>query len=245
LDPYFDREKPNTANDQRDFWQTSFVGLIIGILLIFMFLSLRGVELPKQLLSEQQAGKLCVQEDPFKEQGRCVVRKGLAHELEQNDPPDRYQKAMEWAVANIPAGERIFNTDWDDFPKIFFHNQKHVYISGLDPNYLFSRNPDLSKLFDEITTGKTDDPAPLIKEKFGATYVFSDNNHDDFYGKAMDSGWFDKVYEDNDSFILKIRDQKGVPPDEADESANDSGNDDAAGNVNNVEDEATPEIPAQ
>ena len=55
--------------------------------------------------------------------------------------------------ANVPAGERIFNTDWDDFPRLFYYDPTHAYISGLDPTYLLDKNADLSKLYERITTG--------------------------------------------------------------------------------------------
>jgi hypothetical protein len=71
-----------------------------------------------------------------------------------------------------------------------------------------------------------DDPGPIIRDKFGAHYIFSDQNgHDDLYFKAIDSGWFDKVYEDEDCFILKLRDTKGPVPTEAQEDGSDGGTD--------------------
>ena len=189
--------------EKRDFWKPASVGLLCLVLATWTYVNLFGINFPS----------------------RKIEYRGIAGEIAENDPPERYEEAMNWATENIPEGERIFNTDWDDFPKIFFHDQKHIYVSGLDPTYLHTRNPDLSKLYDEITTGKTDDPAPLIKEKFNASWVFSDTNHGDFYLKAMESGWFEKVYDGEDSFILKIRDQKGEPPPEA---KDDNDNDDAA-----------------
>jgi hypothetical protein len=203
LTPYFDKNVETPEDDKREIWKMAFVGLISGMLIIYMFFMMRGIDLPAQR----------------------IVYKGLALELAENDPPERFQKGAEWAAKNIPALDengkpvRIFNTDWDDFPKLFFHDTKHAYIAGLDPNYLFSRSPELWKYYEEITTGKHDDPAPIIKEKFGARYVFSDLHHDDFYAKIMESGWADKIYEDDDSMILKIRDEKGVPPSEGDAPA--------------------------
>jgi hypothetical protein len=69
-------------------------------------------------------------------------------------------------------------------------------------------------LYDRITLGEEKDPGPLIRDRFGARYVFSDNtnDHDEFYANAMESGWFDRVYEDEDCTILFVRDQKGAPP---------------------------------
>ncbi|MCA1557617.1 MAG: hypothetical protein LC731_03645, partial [Acidobacteria bacterium] len=39
-----------------------------------------------------------------------------------------YGKGMEWIRRNVPEGEVIFNTDWDDFPKMFFYDTHHTYI---------------------------------------------------------------------------------------------------------------------
>ncbi|HKQ54230.1 MAG TPA: hypothetical protein VJT74_17770, partial [Pyrinomonadaceae bacterium] len=120
--------------------------------------------------------------------------------IEGDAPPDRYAAAMAWLRENVPAGEKIFNTDWDDFPKMFYYDTKHAYISGLDPTYLLNmdgklrREPKLSDLYKKITLGEQEDPGPLIRDQFGARYVFSDNEHENFYVKAMDSGWFDQIH---------------------------------------------------
>ena len=113
--------------------------------------------------------------------------------------------------ANIPPGQLVFNTDWDDFPRLFYFDPTHYYVSGLDPSYLFEKNRDLSRLYDRITLGQQDDPGPLIRDRFGARYVFSDNGHHDFFEKARLSGWFDIVYEDTDCTIMYIRDEKIAP----------------------------------
>jgi hypothetical protein len=117
-------------------------------------------------------------------------------------PPDRYEASMTWIRENVPAGETVFNTDWDDFPKMFYYDTRHAYASGLDPTYLLDRDnrlkrdPKLAELYKKITLGEEEDPAPIIKAQYGARYVFSDNEdiHDNFYAKAMASGWFDQVH---------------------------------------------------
>ena len=152
-------------------------------------------------------------------------QEGLADTIANNDADSRYRRAMAWATGvdangkeNIPAGERIFNANWDDFPKLFFLNTKHSYVYGLDPNYLYSQNPELYKLLLDITGAKTDDPAPLIRERFGANYVFADaKENEEMIAKLLDSGWVDMVYEDDEARILKIRDVKGQPPQDATE----------------------------
>jgi len=148
---------------------------------------------------------------------------GLAETIAGNDTDDRYRRAMAWATGvdangkeNIPAGERIFNCNWDDFPKLFFLDTKHTYVYGLDPNYLYSKNPDLYVLLQDITNGKVTDAAPMIREKFGSNYIFADaKENEDMFAKLIESGWVDMAYEDDEARILKIRDVKGQPPKDA------------------------------
>src|SRR5690606_39522308 len=55
-----------------------------------------------------------------------------------------------------------------------FHNTRNSYVWGLDPNYLYSEDPDLFKLLQSIVDGKEENAGPIIKEKFGARFVFAD-----------------------------------------------------------------------
>jgi hypothetical protein len=139
-----------------------------------------------------------------------------SRDISESDPRDHYAKGAAWMRANIPPGERIFNTDWDDFPRLYYFDPTHFYASGLDPAYLQYKDAALSKLYDDITTGKEEDPGPLIRDRFGSRWIFSDNtsDHDAFFDNALRSGWFDKVYEDGDCSVLHIRDQKSEPPPE-------------------------------
>jgi hypothetical protein len=142
-------------------------------------------------------------------------------EIATTAPHGEYTKGIEWMRTHIPTGQVIFNTDWDDFPKLFYYDPTHAYVSGLDPTYLYDKDQALSRLYEDITLGRNKDPGPAIRDRFGARYVFTDNDdvHNDFYDAAMDSGWFDEVYTDKDCTVLYIRDQKGTPPpDEPDDS---------------------------
>lgn len=122
-----------------------------------------------------------------------------------------YKAGADWMRANIPPGQIVFNTNWSDFPRLFYFDETHYYVSGLDPNYLYDKDPELSRIYERITLGQETNPARLIRDRFGARYVFSDNKHDDFFQQARESGWFDIVYEDKDCVILYIRDEKLAP----------------------------------
>ena len=137
-----------------------------------------------------------------------VNLRASSEEIAQSEPHEYYRAGAQWMRANIPPGQVIFNTDWDDFPRLFYYDPTHYYVSGLDPSYLFEKDQDLSRLYDRITLGEVEDPGPLIRDRFGARYVFSDNSHHDFFEHARLSGWFDIVYEDPQCTIMYIRDEK-------------------------------------
>ena len=152
--------------------------------------------------------------------------KGVIRDIADSGSHDYYRAGAEWMRANLTPGQIIFNTDWDDFPRLFYFDPTHAYVSGLDPTYLYDKDPALSKLNDDITLGKEEDPGPLIRDRFGSRYVFTDNSHGDFFDNAQKSGWFEIVYEDRDCTILHIRDQKAEPPPEESEP-NDTGNEES------------------
>ena len=154
-----------------------------------------------------------------------------SHDISDSDPPNYYAKGAAWMRVNIPAGQTVFNTDWDDFPRLFFFDSSHVYVSGLDPTYLLDKDAELSKLYVKITTGDEEDPGPLIRDHFGSRWVFTDNtdDHISFTDNALKSGWFERVYRDDDCTILHLRDTKGEPPpdvDTDDDSGGDTGDND-------------------
>jgi hypothetical protein len=81
-----------------------------------------------------------------------------------------------------------------------------VYVSGLDPTYLLYANPELSKEYIDITLARTPDPADIIRDRFGARYVFTDAHHDDFVRNATADGKMKVAYEDEDTLVLVMND---------------------------------------
>ena len=132
-----------------------------------------------------------------------------ARDIRESAPREYYASGAAWMRANVPAGQLVFNTDWDDFPRLFFFDPTHAYVSGLDPAYLADENPDLSDLYETITSGQEQDPGPLIRDRFGASWVFTDvkDANEAFYRNAMRGGRVDLVYEDRDCRVLRIRDR--------------------------------------
>ncbi len=126
-------------------------------------------------------------------------------DVKSEDDPFAYQGASEWIAAHTPPGSMIFNTDWDKFPMLFHYNPNNTYIVGLDPTYMYDRDPELWKVYADITLGNEDNPAPLIRDRFGSEYVVTENAQSDFMQVCDDSGDFEKVYEDKFAAVLRVR----------------------------------------
>ena len=68
--------------------------------------------------------------------------------------------ASEWLADHTPEGSLIFNADWVEFPELFYYNQRNVYVTGLDPRYLYDSQPELWKVYDQDYPGTGKAPGP-------------------------------------------------------------------------------------
>ncbi|GAB4283242.1 MAG: hypothetical protein Kow0080_37240 [Candidatus Promineifilaceae bacterium] len=119
-------------------------------------------------------------------------------------PADRYADAAIWLHDNTPAGSHIFQTDWDDFTRLFFYNTNATYTAGLDPTFMELYDKELFDLWVDITRGKVDNPGPIIRDTFGSQYIFSDLNHDSFMEKAEADPTIKELYRTDDAVIYMV-----------------------------------------
>ena len=108
-----------------------------------------------------------------------------------------YEGCAAWLEQNTPKDSLVFHSDWDDFPALFFFNTHNRYVVGIDPNFLYLKNPGLWQYYAGITQGTLRNPASLIQQVFGARYVFTDKLHKGFMRNLYDEGHADLEYEDD------------------------------------------------
>lgn len=115
-----------------------------------------------------------------------------------------YAGASSWLVANTPAGSRVFHTDWDDFPALFFHNRHNIYLLGLDPDYMRLKDPGAYDLWRLIARGEIAHPENQILGRFDCGYVFTDNWHKSFIRVAEASNRMQRVYADDYARVYRV-----------------------------------------
>lgn len=119
-------------------------------------------------------------------------------------PYHLYAGASAWLEQNTPAGERVFQTDWDDFPRLFFYNTHNTYLVGLDPTYMQLYDPDLYDEWVAVTRGNVDQPSEVILKRFSARYVHTDLHHKKFISQAENDPRMREVYRDEQAVIFEI-----------------------------------------
>lgn len=136
--------------------------------------------------------------------GAMIVLPDARESLRNSTSVDRYADAAGWLADNTPDGSLVFQTDWDDFTRLFFHNTHNTYLVGLDPTYLQLYDSILYDLWVELTKGEVDQPAAAIRQVFGASYVFSDLGHREFLLRAEQDDGLVEVYRDQQAVIFRV-----------------------------------------
>ena len=124
--------------------------------------------------------------------------------LDSAKPYGLYANASAWLERNTPAGSRVFQTDWDDFPRLFYYNTHNTYLVGLDPTYLQLYDDELYNVWVEITQGDVQNPSQIIATRFGSHYVHTDLNHEDFLQVAAEDPGLKEVYRDDQAVIFEV-----------------------------------------
>jgi hypothetical protein len=124
--------------------------------------------------------------------------------LAGSKPYQRYAGAAAWLQANTPQGTGVFQTDWDDFTRLFYYNTHNTYTLGLDPTYMQLHDAYLFELWVDISKGRVDHPSAAIANRFGASYAISDLNHESFLQQAADDSGLLEVYRDGDAVVFQV-----------------------------------------
>ncbi|MBI5621769.1 hypothetical protein HY933_02825 [Candidatus Falkowbacteria bacterium] len=118
----------------------------------------------------------------------------------------RLAASSQWLAANVPAGQIIFHSDWDEFPQLLYHNSSNVYIAGLDPTFLYLASPARYQEYADITLGNDQtDLAGKISRDFGAEYIFVEiRGHDKFLTNLGAAADIYPVYSDDEAKVFRI-----------------------------------------
>lgn len=123
----------------------------------------------------------------------------------------RYQAGATWLALNTPPGARVFATDWDDFPELFYWNTHNTYLIGLDPTYMYLYDGPLYLRWRAITRGQVELPAASVRDQFDSGWVFSDLDHAAFIRQAQADPDMQEVFRDRATVIFAVKSWRPTP----------------------------------
>lgn len=130
--------------------------------------------------------------------------RGAEKSMQDAKPVGLFAGASAWLESHTPEGARVFQTDWDDFPRLFFYNTHNTYLVGLDPTYLQLADPALYDLWVMVTQGEVENIAEVVESKFGARFIQSDLNHDEFIRRAQADTGLKEIYRDKEAVVFEV-----------------------------------------
>jgi len=133
---------------------------------------------------------------------------GLAKkELAKRFKFDSFQRVSLWLKKNTPEKSIVFQSDWGSFPILFYYNAHNYYLTGLDQTFMYEYNKELYWLWYDITTGKKrDNLYQIIKSQFRANYVLVEKDKLNLNNLLRTDSNFQKIYEDKEVWLYKLRD---------------------------------------
>jgi hypothetical protein len=70
------------------------------------------------------------------------------------DPYPAYDGFARWASHSLPAGTRVANVFWSDFPALFYSAPQYRYLMGLDPMFGYAAMPEQVEALERFTSGE-------------------------------------------------------------------------------------------
>jgi hypothetical protein len=123
---------------------------------------------------------------------------------DQSKPAETYAAASYWIAEHAAPGALIFQTDWDDFPRLFFYNPANVYTIGLDSTYMQLYDAALYDDWVQITQGRVEQPGEQIRSRFGGDYVITDLRHTAFLRETQNDPALKEVFRDKYAVVFEV-----------------------------------------
>lgn len=146
-------------------------------------------------------------------------------------PAGTLAEAAEWLEANTPPGDIVFHAHWDNFGPLLAHNRSNRYLSGMDPVFQFTHDPQLyweffwlsSDIHDEWTCdafpcyeGTATDTHEVIREHFGARWVLVEPvRNPKLTLFLLDDASFSLAFETQHEAVFRVLDEPSTEPDSA------------------------------
>jgi hypothetical protein len=120
--------------------------------------------------------------------------------------PSRLRKAAEYLKAHTKENELVFTGDWDDAPELLFYNHKNRYFVILDPNFMYTWDPEFWKMWDKASHGYYGhDTYDIFKNKFHIRYGVATSDFTDLRMVISRDKRMEIVLDTGDAYVFRLK----------------------------------------
>jgi hypothetical protein len=119
----------------------------------------------------------------------------------------RFEKSMQIVSDELKPGERLFHSDWGQFPLLWNKNDSLRYVAGLDPVFLLQASTTLSDAYTDLTLGKNTSTAfEVISGLFDSRMVLVERKPGQKLEEILKNDQrFQQVYADEEAVIFRLK----------------------------------------
>ena len=124
-------------------------------------------------------------------------------------PDSSFVAAMASVSERANSGDRVFHSDWDEFPVLWNIDDRLKYVAGLDPTFLYQASSTLSDAYRDLTWGATtptkEQAWEFINDKIGARFVFiAKSDHEQLLDFIKSDERYKPLIETEDAAMFEV-----------------------------------------
>ncbi|MEO5927713.1 MAG: hypothetical protein ABIO72_03250 [Patescibacteria group bacterium] len=125
-------------------------------------------------------------------------------------PDAVYADAFSAISSRANIGDRVFHSDWDEFPMLWSLDDRLKYVVGLDPTFLYEASSTLSDAYRDVTWGQTTTtPAmvwSVVHDRLGARFVFIDKrDHTKLYNAVKEDERYELLRDTDQAATFEVK----------------------------------------
>ncbi len=116
----------------------------------------------------------------------------------------KYQAVTNWLKQYSPARALVFQSDWSNFPVLWYNNLHNYYLTGLDQTFMYEYDRQKYWSWLAATRGEQRRLYDTVRNTFQASYVMVDREHMDMLLWLNRDRRFKKVYSDQEVIVYAL-----------------------------------------
>lgn len=125
------------------------------------------------------------------------------HSEEPDHGWDKFEKVSDWMNGHLPAGSIVYHGCWADFPPLFYHAPQFEYIAGLDPTFLYLKDPAMFVEWRAVSLGRVHDVSGVMRS-YGSKYILVSSAQDSLEEAVESDRDLRLVYQDEGVKLFTI-----------------------------------------